>query len=1206
MVLPGRVSPTAGRARGSRLAVLASALTCALVLLLAAPSARALTVRTDADKKTALLDVMEAFVPRAESFWTRSNLGVARTDFFDADGDGVSQPRGAGAIAFVYATLLTARPAQATFGPTRVTRATMIDHVEQTIRHEAYTNDLLFTDPDPTRDPYEWGSGEWQASPMTYNWGWAAQLLWNDFVERRDGRTTGDDTRAKVTQIVQYEADYLLRNKVPETITDPGDTEADPNSWNTGLLAAAAAMYPRHRDVRAWTEHAKDYAVNSSTIDADRSSTRLIDGVQLRDWASTVNLNDDLTLFNHGFFHPVYAQGVFQMLSDSMMFFESVGYAIPEAFTFRLAEIWDGVLAELAYEDGELLHPVGTDWVAHDMQHISYLALVATWLGRHDASALESVAIERVGARQAATRTGSLYGMPEIGYEAENVRTYAVAWWLHELFGPSPTSTQGQVDTARAASAGVHEYPDAELVTHRTDDSLNTISWSDADSAEPAGQIVPAARDHAGDEVFTRAIPKGMWGLTPGAVQSHSCECTSDSFSAAAISGASSPQRFMSMTSFPDGSALLLDRGTGTVGSTFRFGFEYIDGMTGPRPVTTNDGVWEWGDGAVAPSGNWFNVADRFGLAVAGGAGIGIEEIGGTSPYIEIEGSRGAGSGNRGAIALPLATAAQTALLAPFVSQPTVSDSLWSAVTARGRDGAARIAVGRWGGAGTATISNMTSPFGAPIPDRPNDVAVNGRNGSTSVTLGSPASTGWYGYFWVESTNAVTVRPISESRIRITNGGSSSTVTVRYVKDGVVHVAQATLAANAVAFGRELNEGVAIATPSASSSAGGQPASLVYDGDTGTQWASASTRISAGSPQTLTIDYGAPMDMGGAVMTPVSGAGPRDYVVQTSPDGTSWTNQVTERGIGNSARTSTFASAVKARYLRLSITASNQAGDPTQVKVSELRFSPPTIDADLVDPLATAVIAGDPQLRIARGGYAEATVRLRNAGGSATNVTVGASGLPTGVTAAFSPAGAVSVPAGGTADVKVRLTASGTAATSGTTDITITATSAASETLELAHTDNLALNGLGTAFPRALSETTDTSMLYLPSLGNDGDTAGASNFWVSAGVPLGAGAPECLVIDLGASVTVGRAVMTPRTNYGPRDFKVQTSTANTTCLSETGWTTRDTRTGVTNGSTITSTWTPAAARYVRLRITATHGSGPPYWTQVRELALHPS
>jgi len=125
----------------------------------AAPAPAGPLALDDAAKRAQELDVLAKFVPHAETFWRASDLTEPNTGWYSAVGSGVSQPRGAGDIAFVEATLLYADPDQATFGG--VSRQTMLDHTIQSIRHEALTNVL-------SGASYKrWGGDTWQASLET-------------------------------------------------------------------------------------------------------------------------------------------------------------------------------------------------------------------------------------------------------------------------------------------------------------------------------------------------------------------------------------------------------------------------------------------------------------------------------------------------------------------------------------------------------------------------------------------------------------------------------------------------------------------------------------------------------------------------------------------------------------------------------------------------------------------------------------------------------------------------------------------------------------------------------------------------------------------------------------------------------------------------------------------------------------------------------
>src|SRR5688572_27627884 len=308
-------------------------------------------VADDAQKQAALLEILESFVPHAESYWRASDLVEERTGRYDASGSGVTQPRGAGQIAFVYATLLTAFPDRSSIGG--VPRETLIDHTIQSIRHEALTNVLSGASYN------RWGGGTWQASLETYPWAFAAHVLWGEL---------DSDTRALVERVVTAEANILITK--PLASGEEGDTGAEDNAWNTPTPALAAVMFPGHPNASAWEQAAIRTAYNSSSTAADESDMSITDGRPLSEWMASVNLHPDLTLENHGFFNPIYQQVVHISVGDAAIIYAHAGHAIPSAFSFRTTEIWDRVLSRLATDDGDFAMPAGQDWTSKDYQHL--------------------------------------------------------------------------------------------------------------------------------------------------------------------------------------------------------------------------------------------------------------------------------------------------------------------------------------------------------------------------------------------------------------------------------------------------------------------------------------------------------------------------------------------------------------------------------------------------------------------------------------------------------------------------------------------------------------------------------------------------------------------------------------------------------------------------------------------------------------------
>jgi hypothetical protein len=866
-------------------------------------------VMSSTEKQSVLWDIMEDFVPVVEDTWVES-LGHYETDTF-----GVWQARGEANIAAIYATLLT-KSNQSSFAG--VDRDDMEGRLSVTIQHIADQNRHLDAGGN-------WGQGgcifnsvgdpncNAYVNPSTAEpFAWAVQLWWSELSQA---------TRADAATVIKAEANDILNDTY-----DPwplgelvGDTKLEDNSVAASLLSISAAMFPSDPNADDWAEEAKLMSINAWGRAADELDTDLVDGISIADWVEEVNVFDDYTVHNHNFFHPSY------MLSNSppLIYYAHHNLAIPDAFRFRMAEAWDEVMAPLMSDDGDIVMPTGTDWIYHDFQHIAHLATIGTVLERDDAAVYESRAILQLRARQNA-HAGSLYGMSGTGFEADVVRNVASAWWIHELFGPAPEPTELEFKAARDSHDGVYHFDSQLLTFARNDGVINSMAWEYGQKANPTGLVVPSSDDYLDDP--TLIIPKtnSSLGSDVDSAPTYSYTLHANEFSTAAV--VSGGARKFAYFAFSDGAAMLLDRGTG---STFTYSFEKTAGLVGARPVYDQTGLRT---GSVSLSGTWVNVADRFGLVAVGGAGLGMtqvsENIGAkVNAHTVLTGATGTGNGNRAALILPGADRTETAGAAAFFDSSTISDVNWSAATGRGTDGTARIAVARWGGGGSATVT-MLSPDGVPIPDRPNDVTVTGAGtGTTSFTLPSPGSAGHRGYFWVTSSNTVTVRPISETRVRLTNGAAASNVTVKYVDGaGVLHTASVALAANAVAYANAVDGGVAIVTPSASTTSGSFTPALAYDGNTSSAnnwWSS-----SAGPTQDLILNFGKKVDIATVTMTPVASNGPRNYTVEVSTSASGCTTWSTPSGgtvtnaSSSSATVSTFTTPQFAQCVRIRATSS--------------------------------------------------------------------------------------------------------------------------------------------------------------------------------------------------------------------------------------------------------------------------------------------
>jgi beta-glucosidase len=212
------------------------------------------------------------------------------------------------------------------------------------------------------------------------------------------------------------------------------------------------------------------------------------------------------------------------------------------------------------------------------------------------------------------------------------------------------------------------------------------------------------------------------------------------------------------------------------------------------------------------------------------------------------------------------------------------------------------------------------------------------------------------------------------------------------------------------------------------------------------------------------------------------------------------------------------------------------------------------------------------------GGSNKISYQVTNNTASALQVELAAQ-APDGVTA--TPAATtLSLAAGESAQVTLQL--SNNSQSSGTAPFVVVGSTAgvtvsSSVTLQYLAND-LAFNPGGAPYPAAFASSSQAA--FPPSLAIDGNP---NTFWVSGG-PAAAGDgptpqnPVVLGVDFGAPVTVGTVTMVPRTSYGPSAYSVQVSNDDQT------WTTIADVPSAANG-TVTTSFTPVTARYLRLLIT---------------------
>jgi hypothetical protein len=1203
-------------------------------------------VRSDADKRAVALQILERFVPHAESYWRSSDLTQANTGRYDAVGSGVTQPRGAGDIAFAYVTLLTALPDQQSFGG--VARFTMIDHTIQSIRHEAFTNALSGAGYN------RWGKGTWQASLEAAGWAFAAYRLWDEL----DG-----ETRALVRTVVAGEANILLTKAIASG--EEGDTGAEDNGWNSTAPALAAVMFPDDSNAAAWEQQAIRLAMNASSTTADKTSSAMIDGQPVSAWMASVNLHPDLTMENHGYFNPIYQQVAHVDIGEAAIAYGVAGRAQPQGFSFRTEEIWLRILGRLATDDGDFALTAGQDWISKDYQHLDYLAILATRFQRPDASVLESRALELVARRQAAQADGSILGQSQVGYETMLVKRMASVWWNHQLFGPSPEPTPEAFRALRSQVAdGAAQFAYSDFIAARLGSAFASVSW---DSARPLALLVPHGEANLDDPVFASYAPGNLLGSASGTVGAHTSLVEKDRFSTAGSIGA----RRFSMTAFPDGMALLLDRGQG---AAFTYALESIPGLTGDRTIWSANGSG-LGEGDI--QGAWINAADRLGMVVRGGSGLRAASVSGTNPQLILTGSIDTGSGNRGAALFPLLDHATTAALEPFVTQIATPDD-WAALSARGADGTLRLAVARWGGASSADLT-LSDDRGAPVPEQ--DASLVGTSSTFTVRLDAASSRGQIVRYLANAAAPLRGHKDADGTAVLRNAGASAgSVALTYLPEaGSAQTATRTLAPGEEVRARLVDGVLTLAGPELEPLLAAK-ATLSSLADQASVWKSsgqisflqslvlggvvrlalsevdeALAQARAAAPDTtraaasvalarnalaLLQSAASRTDLPDAVRAALSQA------VQTV---TAQLDQAEAQAYGIELRLEVVGAALQGEPITVRVTSYNR-GYRTALRGAVVLSGPDGWSPLGPAPVFTALLAGASQSQdlvwtvpptastsapvqltaalsySAQGEARSQTSQTSIAIAPALEMTANWSAVPLAVgginqaqfhlvnhvarqlDVALTPASAdatpvqagqhVIVPAMGTLDATVWLASAGRS--SGTSSVVVTATADSgvqvASSVALLLTDDLARNGVGAPWP-AVSASSNQSA-YPAALAVDGD---GNTFWVSSGTASGQGPsaskPETLAVDLGAPTRIGTVVMVPRLSYGPTAYTIDVSDDGA------AWQTVATITSAANG-TITTSVGPVTTRWVRLQMTGSWDRiQPPRNVQVATLSV---
>jgi hypothetical protein len=152
---------------------------------------------------------------------------------------------------------------------------------------------------------------------------------------------TGEEADARLTDEYPYR---------PYDSSATGDSKAEENAWEAGLLAAAANFLPEHPHASVWEEKARQLAYDAITRSSDPPDPM---GVK------TSTVADDFTLSNHGFFpNPTYSAATIELLLQAALAYHLTGRDVPPEFGHNVSGLYE---AYRSYVDEDLQWIVPSD-----------------------------------------------------------------------------------------------------------------------------------------------------------------------------------------------------------------------------------------------------------------------------------------------------------------------------------------------------------------------------------------------------------------------------------------------------------------------------------------------------------------------------------------------------------------------------------------------------------------------------------------------------------------------------------------------------------------------------------------------------------------------------------------------------------------------------------------------------------------------------
>ena len=336
---------------------------------------------------------------------------------------------------------------------------------------------------DRRTEPLEWDGqwgDDWESSPWTADVALAAHHVWDALDE---------DVREAFLRVLASEADRFLGVDPPDGRWF--DTKAEENAWDSYVLAWAHCLMPDHPHTEGWLDRGKAFAINTFTTDLDRVDTRPIDGRPLMDWVCTQTVHPDMTVENHGSFHPGYL-GCGSLLILGRLAFTMTGKTPPAHYAHHLTDAWQ-LLRRFALSNGFTAYPSGQDWTYHEPEVSIQHAVMAEEFGDQLAGHLLWESVRYLDESMRAAADGRFNGRmpPAAGGRYFQFETGVMGMLGILSIAGVPRVERLPVKAFRREQVGTETYPYVWLQVRRSRQGLLSFSWRSL-SQGVMGMVVPA------------------------------------------------------------------------------------------------------------------------------------------------------------------------------------------------------------------------------------------------------------------------------------------------------------------------------------------------------------------------------------------------------------------------------------------------------------------------------------------------------------------------------------------------------------------------------------------------------------------------------------------------------------------------------------------------------------------------------------------